>query len=170
MMNNGSFTAQSKLFKKQDRRRGFTLLESLFALIIFAIAVGAITQTCFNALRALEIARSDENNEKNYRFVVQQIVRIESREDVESGGSVRLVDDRSISWSAEIEETEIVDLFQVTVVLVDEDNREFGKTAEEEGIVETLYLLRPSWSDADERAALIAQKREEQQSSNNSLF
>lgn len=129
------------------------------ALAIFALAVAVLAQSVTNAIYGLEVVKSDSHKAQLYRFALRQILRIEDREEVEDGGSFETPEDGPIDWSVEIEDTEILDLFQLTVELslADEGGSAFER---ETGHMESLYVYRPKWSDSIDRESLLTDKRD----------
>lgn len=136
----------------------FSLIEVLVALAIFALAVAVLAQSVSNAIHGLEVVKSDSHKAQLYRFAMRQILQIEDRDEVEDGGSFETPEDGPVDWSAEIEETEILDLFTLTVELkLDEKGGSIFDR--DEGYVEKVYVYRPNWSDSADRQALLDDKR-----------
>lgn len=142
------------------RANGFSLVEVLVALLLFSIAVGVLVESVSNALRGLEAVSVQSNETQDLRFAMRQVVQVKDRDELESGGELKTVTEKTVSWKAEVEETNIVDLFKVDVTLTHSDNKEFGLNAEEEGTQETVYLLRPDWSEEQDRNSLIEEKKD----------
>ena len=137
---------------------GLTLVEALIALALFALAGGVLMQTCANTLRSIISVTELDNHGQQFRFAIRQIVRIGDRDELESGGELTCFDGGRISWQAEVEETEVVDLFKVTVnVTLTKDDYDRREPEERR---ETLYLLRLGWADPRERDTILREKRE----------
>ena len=139
-------------------RRGLTLVEALIALALFALAGGVLMQTCANTLRSIISVTEMDNHGQQFRFAIRQIVRIGDRDELESGGELTCFDGGRISWQAEVEETEIVDLYKVTLNITLSSDDYDGLEPEERS--ETLYLLRLGWADPRERDTILREKRE----------
>lgn len=161
-----------RLGRKTGARRarpGLSLIETLIALAIFVVAGAMLMESCANALRSLDAVKERDNREQLFRFAIRQIILIADRDEFESGGDIKTVDEQEVTWSSSIEETNIVDLFKVELTLAHSEEKSFGSTLEEEGRVETLYLLRPDWSDPGDREALLEEKTEALESARSGL-
>ena len=77
-------------------------------------------------------------------------------EDAEDGDEYETVHSGEASWEAQIVPTNVVDLFQV-ILSIRFSEPPAGLVAD---YTETLYLLRPTWSESDERSDLLQDKRE----------
>lgn len=150
--------------------RGLTLIEALIALALFSVAGAVLIQSCVNALEGIKAVTAMDNRGQVFRFAIRQIVLIADRDEFEDGGEMETIDEKKIIWSAEVEETDILDLFKVTLTLTHSDDQQFGKTLEEEGHQEILYLLRPGWSEPDDWERLKQDKLEALQSRRNNSF
>jgi type II secretory pathway pseudopilin PulG len=140
----------------QQRSFAFTLIEALIALSVFAMAGIYLMSTFVNALTARERSVSDDLLHADIRAVRMQLLLEPNLEDAEDGGQYPTVNHGEASWQAVIEPTEIVDLFEVELII------EFSELPEDGlgGHKEKLYLLRPTWSEADERSQLLEDKRQ----------
>lgn len=141
-------------------RKAFNLLEVLVAIAIFALAAGVIAQACANALNTLNALQRDSRDDAFLRFAMRTALAIQDRDEVENGGDMRMPDDRNLTWTAVVSETPLVDLFQVEFSFELESERPlqgFGRAATH---TESVYVLRPQWSDPVDRSALIQEKRE----------
>ncbi|GHB97759.1 prepilin-type N-terminal cleavage/methylation domain-containing protein [Cerasicoccus arenae] len=143
---------------RQSLRTGFTLVEVLLALGLFALASAMLVQSATNAIRAYEAVQSNSNQEQMYRFMLRSIIAIEDREEVEDGGDWELPDESAASWEAEIEETEMLDLFRVTIQIEIESNSSQSSSDEPRSF--EVYLYRPDWSEAGEREQLLNERRD----------
>lgn len=138
--------------------KAFSLIEVLVALAIFAITVATLSQAVYNALNGLHVIKSDAHREQLYRFALRQILLIEDRDEMEDGDSIETPEDGPVDWNAEIEETDILDLFELRVEMtLDGDGMSLGGNP---GRVETLYVFRPEWSESAERSTLKQDKIE----------
>ena len=148
------------MHKYSKDRLGFSLMEVLVALAIFAIAIAVLAQAVNNAIRGLELVKHDQHQAQLYRFGLRQILRLEERDEVEDGGKFETPEDGSIDWSAEVEETEILDLFELKVEMSLE-GQEVSVFDDKEGVhLETLYVYRPTWSDSLDRESLLQDKQD----------
>ncbi|MGC9449887.1 MAG: prepilin-type N-terminal cleavage/methylation domain-containing protein [Oceanipulchritudo sp.] len=136
-------------------RRGFSLIEVVIAIAIAGIAFFVLTETFFNVLLTLEGLESESDYQKDVRFVRRQIIQITDRDELEDGGEITTLDLGTADWYATLEATEIVDLFRVDLE-IEFENPE----GEPIDYLETLYLLRPTWSDPIESSAILSEARD----------
>jgi general secretion pathway protein I len=136
---------------------GFTLLEVLVALAIFAMAAVVLGATYVNALNAYEAASRRNEYDGDLRFVRSIVLTEADRDKVEEGGDVNLGGEKRARWQADIASTATVDLFAVTwtCTITDPARHVPYRTTEH------FLLLRPTWSDPVERSQLMedAKKR-----------
>ena len=134
----------------------FTLIEVLVALAVFAAAGTYLTSTFVNALTARERSVSNDAFNADIRAVRLQLLLEPNLEDAEVGGDYPTLNNGEAIWEAEIEPMEVVDLFKVDFSI------EFSAPADDQpdNYREVLYLLRPTWSEADERSDLLQDKRD----------
>ncbi len=134
----------------------FTLIEVLIALAIFAMASTYLTTTFVSALTARERSFNNDVLHADIRAVRMQLLLEPNRDDAEDGGSFPTLHHGDANWRASIEPTEVVDLFSAVLTI------EFSQAPEDSpGLYEeTLFLLRPTWSEADERSELLQDKRD----------
>ena len=141
-----------------NRRRvtAFTLVEVLIAVAIFGMAASVLMSAFVNALLSRESAAKYDLLNADIRAVRMQLLLEPKLEDAEDGNEYETVYSGEASWQAQVEPTDVVDLFQVGLSI------HFSEPPE--GLVadysETLYLLRPTWSESDERSELLQDKRE----------
>ena len=140
---------------------GFSLIEVVVALALFAMASVVLTSSFVNALLAREHGLSNDLRHADIRAVRMQLLLEPNLDDAEDGDRYETLNNGTANWEATIEPTEVVDLFQVQFRV------EFSKPQEgQEGThIETLYLLRPTWSESDERSELLQDKKDALQDS-----
>ena len=145
-------------------RRGFSLLEVLVALAIFAAAVAVFSKAFVNTLMALDNRVEEGERLDDLRFVRSLIIMEPDLDTFEEGGDVATIDDGQVDWTAEVEPTGLPHLFKVRL------NYEFhpaeGDSWSHE---ETLHLLRPTWSEATEASELTLEVGERIEESRNAL-
>jgi len=146
----------SKSHKNQTKyTKGFSLIEVLIALALFAICSNLIASAFINALLARE--RDPSLSYKNIAIdtVRRQLLLEKNLEEAEEGGTLTLLKKGEATWTAEIHSTEILDLFECHFDI------EFleSESPNQETYSETLYLLRPTWSENAERYILLQEKR-----------
>ncbi len=137
-------------------QRGFTLIEVVIAVALFAMAAAVLSSTFVNALLARDRVQSNDIRDADIRAVRMQLLLEANREDAEDGDRYETLNNGEANWRAEIEPTEVVDLFQVFFEI------EFSDPHGEQSPTysEVLYLLRPTWSEPNERSDLLQEKKE----------
>src|SRR3954464_1270564 len=101
-----------------DRRRtagsrGFTLIEVLVGLCIFAMAAGVLGSAYLNVLTSYRgIARGTQVNE-DFAFARQQVLTEPDRKKLEQGGEFDTVSGQRAKWSVVIESTTVADVYKV---------------------------------------------------------
>jgi general secretion pathway protein I len=134
-------------------RRGFTIIEVLVALAVFAITAVVLGAAYLNVLNGYEIARHANENDTDVSFARSQLLVQSDLQTAETGAEFddTLPDgDHHVKWTAEIEPAGTTDLFSVTFTctITEPGNLQPRK------VVEHLMLLRPTWSDPTDRATL----------------
>lgn len=138
------------------RTRGFTILEVLAALAIFAIAAIVLGTAYVNVLNGYQLAERSTQINADVRFAREILFYQSDLEKVEEGGDFETADGRQVSWIAEVEPTSIADLFDVTF----EVNIQTDRAGEQDEFVERFRMLRPTWSEDDEREKLRQETRD----------
>lgn len=131
-------------------RRGFTLLEVLIAVALFAVAIAVLASSYINILQSLEAVKLDHALNEELRWLRERVLSEGDREALEKGGSVKTLDFGDASWSVVISPTNVADLFVVELAVeigADEKSRK-QKSA-------TMHVLRPTWSEPVERGKII---------------
>jgi general secretion pathway protein I len=130
---------------------GFTLVEALVALTIFAGMAIVLAGAYLNVLNSYAIAgRANQTNE-DVTFARAQLLAEPDRKVIEEGGDFESADSRRVKWTATIASTAINDLFTVTFVCEINDPTK----SEPEKATQTFTVLRPTWSDPAERTQLL---------------
>ncbi len=138
------------------KRFGFSLIEVVVALAIFAMAAVVLSDTFVNALLAREKGLSNDVYNRDIQVVRMQLLLEPNRDNAEDGNTYETLSNGSANWESSIEPTNVVDLFKV------EFRIEFSEPQKDQEAVykETLYLLRPTWSESDERSNLLQEKKD----------
>jgi general secretion pathway protein I len=135
------------------RRSGFTLIEVLVALAIFALTAVVLGAAYLNVLNSYEVARRSNMNDSDVSFARSQLLAQADLPTAQTGAEFddHMPDgDRHVKWTAEIEPASTTDLFTVTFTCVITDPRAPAPRT----VVETFMLLRPTWSDPTARTTL----------------
>lgn len=138
------------------KRRGFTLIEVLMSLAIFALAAVSLGAAYSNVLMSRLALKQDEQRLDDFARCRAALLETPGFDDVETGGEIRLPGDRTARWKGRIEATAVSDLFAVE--LTAEVEPEGGGEAEE--MIETRMLLRPTWSIPSDRQKIRDEARQ----------
>ncbi|MFY9926245.1 MAG: prepilin-type N-terminal cleavage/methylation domain-containing protein [Opitutaceae bacterium] len=131
------------------RRRGFTLIEVVVALMIFGLTAVVLGGAYLNVLNSYEAASRSNVNDVDVSFARSQLL---GQPDLPTAQAGAEFDDgpRHIKWTCDAEPTETTDLFTVTFTCVISDM----SAAQPKTVVETFMLVRPTWSDPTARTTL----------------
>ena len=130
------------------KSRGFTLIEVLVSLAIFALAAvglgAAYTNVLLGRVALKEHSVGLEDIARGRAAMLETI----SFANLEIGGDIYLPDERMARWKAVALPTTVSDLFLVTLNIEIQTERggAFGPPH-----IETQYLLRPTWSVEGDR-------------------
>ncbi len=136
-------------------RGGFTLLEVLLALMLFALAVVVLTSSYLNIIEGLAAVRTDHEFEQEVRWVREQVLLQADLKELEKGGEIKTPASASLFWTTRVAPAAVADLF--TVELHVEMTTEKAKKREYN---ERLTVLRPSWSEPVERGKLFEEAKQ----------
>lgn len=139
------------------RQAAFSLMEVVIAVAVFAMAATVLTSAFSNALLSRERSVSNELINNDIRAVRLQLLLEANLDDAEDGDEMETLSSGEASWEAVIEPTNVIDLFRVQL------NISFSEPAKglPKDYTETLYLLRPTWSESSEREDLLQDKRDD---------
>lgn len=138
------------------RSQGFTLVEVLVSLGIFALAAVVLGTAYVNVLINYQAMRVWTVDKDEIAFARAALLAEPDRAKAERGGQRALPAGGNLRWSAAITEAPRADLFQVTLDL--EINPPAPAPARREQQV--FLLLRPTWSDPVKREALRTASKE----------
>ena len=140
---------------------GFSLIEVVVALALFAMAAVVLNSSFINALLARERGLSNDRLHADIQAVRLQLLLEPNLEDVEDGGRYETLNSGTANWEASVEPTNLIDLFHVQLQI------EFSDPQDDQAAThtESLYLLRPTWSESDERPELLQDKKDELENS-----
>lgn len=136
----------------RNDRRGFTFIEVMVALAIFAFAGIVLASAYANVLTAQKAIVERNVSEEDYRLVRRALFAEPELKKVSQWNDLPLPDGHSARWRATITQTALPDLFDVVLEI-----KGSGKGVQSaEPIRQNLRLLRPTWSNKSERALLLA--------------
>ena len=138
------------------RRRGFTLIEVLVSLAIFALAAVSLGAAYSNVILGRIALQQDEQRLDDIARCRAALMETPGFDDVESGGDIHLPGGRTAHWKGKIEATAVSDLFAVQLTAEIEPSN--GGEAEE--VTETRMLLRPTWSIPSDRQKIRDEARQ----------
>jgi general secretion pathway protein I len=130
---------------------GFTLLEVIVALALFAFAAMVLAGAYVSVLNSVESVKLDQSLEEELAFVRSQVLLEPELANVEAGGEVPTGTHGMATWSATVSPTTVADLFRVDLTVSLEGD---GNAVEPREENETLFVLRTSWSQPTDRDKL----------------
>ena len=133
--------------------RAFTLVEVLVSIAIFSLAAVALSSAYLNVISGYRHSETQRERHENWSLVRLQVLIEPDLDAIESGGQITLPDNSTLRWTANIESTELANLFALEIS---------GEITGDEGWSqnERLMLYRPEWSDPGERAQLRETNRQ----------
>jgi len=129
---------------------GFTLVEVLVGLAIFALAAVVLGAAYANVLTSYDSVARRQKNEQELRLVRQLVLGEPDRQVVEKGGLLTLPESQSVEWRATIEDTAVADLFRVVLKCQWRTPASVQPAPTEE----FFWVLRPTWTDPADRDKL----------------
>lgn len=130
----------------KKNRKGFSLIEVIAAVALFAIGGFAVSQTCINLVMPLTARDKDCDLEADIDLCLDAVSKVSDYEALDDGLDVDCLDNRTWRVYAEFEQTEIADLFRLDVRMVSPE-REYRRS---------LLVIRPDWyENASDRDDLI---------------
>lgn len=139
-------------------RAAFTLIEVIVALALFGIAATVLASAYVNVLNAMDSVKGDQVFEQEIALVRAQVLLEPELEKVEEGGDIPTAGLGDAVWRAIVTPSETTaDLFQVELEMTFPPA---AGQADERTVTQTLWLLRPQWSEPSERDALRTKTRE----------
>lgn len=135
--------------------RGFTLIEVLLAFAVFAMGAVVLGGAYVNILNGYAAAAKGDDALEDLRFARSQLLAEPDLKKAEEGLAFDS-GDRRVRWTADIESTNLPDLFAVTL------NCEVNSPSAREPRVFTdkFRVLRPTWSDPVDQSKLRSEVRD----------
>lgn len=138
------------------------LIEVLIALALFGLSAVFLVDGAFVAARTIRVMKDTREMEQDLLWVRGEIFKEPDYEKIEEGGDIESLSMGQVRWETEIEMSEVLDLYKVTLTLEYDGNEELGIESGER--ISKMYLFRPSWGKnsefSSERARLLEDKRE----------
>lgn len=140
-----------------ERRRGFSLLEVLVALMIFAVAAVMLGSGYLNVLNSYVVVGRGTEGQQDVAFARQQLLTQPDLKTAQAGDEFDAPvmetgrPQTHVKWTADIEPAGTTDLFNVTLtcVVTSSDPSKPGRT-----VTQAFTLLRPTWSDPADQSKL----------------
>ncbi len=141
------------------KRRAFTLLEVMVALVVFAVATVALAAAYINVLNAYDVVGRSNMRDEDVRFARAQLLAEPDRQKAEEGGDFDAASGGRVRWRATIEPTNTADLFQVDFTCEVSDSNPTSKVPNRP-LTQRFFLLRPTWSEGTDQAKFRGEARE----------
>jgi general secretion pathway protein I len=135
--------------RPRHARAGFTLIEVMMALVIFAMTAVVLGSAFVNVLNSYEIAQKSNATDEDLYFARSQLLSQADLQTAENGAEFD-DGDHHVKWTADIEPADTTDLFSVAFTCTISE----GTAAEPRKVVENFMLLRPTWSDPAAQSTL----------------
>jgi hypothetical protein len=149
-------------FHPNTHENGFMLIEVLIALALFGLSAVFLVDGAFIASRTIRVMKDTREMEQDLLWVRGEIFKESDYEEIKDGGDIQALSMGEIRWETEVEMTNVIDVYQVTLSLEYEGNEDLGVESGER--ISQMYVFRPSWgknSDfSTERERLLKDKRD----------
>jgi general secretion pathway protein I len=142
-------------FRLRRNEGGFTFLEVLVALAIFAFTGMVLASAYLNVLSAQHASVQQDATVADRRLIRQALYAEPTLEKVTAWNEVELPEDRTAKWRATVTPTKTADLFDVSL----EMEIPGLKGEKDQTVTETCRMLRPTWSQPADREALRTEAR-----------
>lgn len=141
---------------RRSHHPGFTLIEVMFALAIFALAAVVLATAYVNVLTGYEVARRATVSDPETAFARAQLLAQADVDLARQGGDFEAADGRRVRWTATIDPTNTADLFTVTF----ECELDAVDAQKAHTVRQVFRVLRPTWSVETDRETLRAAAKE----------
>lgn len=142
--------------RRRQATRGFTIIEVLLSVTLFAIAVIVLAGAYVNVITGVESVRTDRAFEQEVRWVRDRVLSQVDMEKVEEGGEVESLDFGRVQWEVTVQPTALADVFSIEMRMQMDGAGEHPARE----WTETFLVLRPQWSEPLEREKLRTEARE----------
>ena len=123
----------------KEKQTGFTLVEVIVALALFAVSVLVLTQSFLNGLICKTTLAKEDDRPFIYQMIRSDLNRLK-RDQVPSNHAVVLPDNKTkIEWQGKVAFADMINLYQVNVRIKNDT----------EDVV--FYIRRPDWMTATEK-------------------
>lgn len=137
---------------KASAARGFSLLEVLVSIAIFAMAFIVILSTYANILSSYQHIRADREADEDVKFARAALLAEPDIQKAQDGDEYDATGERHVRWSSTITPSDtIADLFSVEF----ECEISAPGAGDPEKVTQTFMVVRPTWSDPAERDKLL---------------
>ncbi|MBT3667623.1 MAG: prepilin-type N-terminal cleavage/methylation domain-containing protein [Opitutae bacterium] len=144
------------------RNNGFMLIEVLIALALFGLSAVYLVDGAFVAARTIRVMKDTREMEQDLLWVRGEIFKDPDYEKIKDGGDIQSLSMGEVRWETEVEMSDVLDVYQVTLTLEYEGNEELGFEGGER--VSQMYLFRPTWGQngdfSSERTRLLEDKKD----------
>lgn len=138
------------------------LIEVLIALALFGLSAVFLVDGAFIASRTIRVMKDTREMEQDLLWVRGEIFKESDYEKIKDGGDIQALSMGEIRWESEVEMTNVIDVYKITLTLDYEGNEDLGVESGER--VSQMYVFRPSWSKngdfSTERGRLLEDKRD----------
>ncbi len=132
------------------KRDGFTLLEVMIALVIFAMTAVVLGAAYLNVLISYQQAGRGNGDDLDLGYARQLLMAQPDLPTAQAGDKFETPDGNLVSWTADIEPTTTADLFSVALTC---EVTPSGQGASRK-FIQNFMLLRPTWSQPTDRTKL----------------
>jgi len=131
--------------------KAFTIVEVVVALGLFASALTVLSLAVHSSYLSLFSFETQIQHEEDLRFLRHHLPYVLSKEELLSGGKVRVPHAGIVYWSAIIEPTAIINCHKI-ILSYEFENRE--------PVQETYWRYIRNWAKPDEVNTIVLKKRE----------
>ena len=140
---------QRGLVRTNKKQPGFTLIEVIISLALFAVSVTGLTQSFTNGLLCKTKLPKGNNDEAFCLQLIRTQLMQLKREEIEQTHTFCLPDNKTqIGWSGKVAFCRVMSLYRVAVQIRDNKDRKN----------EFFFVHRPDWMTNEEKAAVSPQK------------